>query len=650
MAQDRGSSSGKPDDGTDDTMLRDPAEVATAAPTGAALAATAAPARPSQATTAGLRGPALRARRPSRDPIAAAADQRYELGELLGQGGMGEVVLAYDEQIGREVAIKRIRGEQPSSGERARFWREARVQGRLEHPAVVPVHDIAIDRDGKPFFVMKRLSGTTMQDLMRKLRDGTAGDQDIERRRLMRAFVDVCLAVEFAHSRGIIHRDLKPANVMLGDFGEVYVLDWGIARAVHEADESGATPRPSLIDIKLDTGDTAAGTVMGTPGYAAPEQLVGDKAGPAADIYALGCMLFEIVAGEPMHKKSRDVGNLGVGAEPRPSKRRSDAPPELDAVCVAATVLEPHKRYASARALGDAVQAFLDGDRDVAVRKELAVAHLREARAALARGTSEADRRAAMREAGRALALDPTATDAAELVTHLMLTPPDAAPAEVEAAIAVHDVATARAQGKLAARSLYAYLAFVPLFVWTGVRDWRMVIALLAAALACSAQVWLQVLGARIRPGAIYANAGINALILAIVVRIAGPFLIAPPLALAMMIGYAAHPRFGRTAVIGAILAAGIAVPWVLELAGVLSPTYTFENGNLVLSSRVLVLSAAPIQIACALVLVALLAVVGILSRYTATRQRAATQQLELQAWHLRQILPATRPPSTPAG
>ena len=274
----------------------------------------------------------------------------------------------------------------------------------------------------------------------------------------MRAFVDVCLAVEFAHSRGIIHRDLKPANIMLGDFGEVYVLDWGIARAVTEVDDSGATPRPSLRDLKLDTGDTAAGTVMGTPAYAAPEQLVGERAGPAADIYALGCLLYEIVAGELLHKR-RDLASVAIAVDARPSSQRTDAPPELDAVCTTATAIEPGQRHATARALGDAVQAFLDGDRDVAVRKELAVGHVHEARAALARGNSEADRRAAMREAGRALALDPTAADAADLVTHLMLLPPSTAPVEVEAAIDAHDIGTARSQGRLAALSMFGYLA-----------------------------------------------------------------------------------------------------------------------------------------------------------------------------------------------
>src|SRR5690349_9343103 len=138
---------------------------------------------------------------------------RYKIGQVIGEGGMGEVLVAIDEHIGREVAVKRTRAANPSDEELSRFMREARVQGRLEHPAVVPVHELAFDAGGRPYFVMKRLAGTTMADLLQRLRSGDDLDEVGTRRRLLRAFVDVCLAVEFAHTRGIIHRDLKPANV-----------------------------------------------------------------------------------------------------------------------------------------------------------------------------------------------------------------------------------------------------------------------------------------------------------------------------------------------------------------------------------------------------------------------------------------------------
>jgi serine/threonine-protein kinase len=277
-------------------------------------------------------------------PLPDADSARYRFGDVLGEGGMGEVLLAYDEHIGRDVAVKRIRTTEPSAEELSRFVREARVQGRLEHPAVVPVHDLAVDRDGRPFFVMKRLTGTTMQELLGRLRAGSEADDAAARRRLLRAFADVCLAVEFAHSRGIIHRDLKPANIMLGDFGEVYVLDWGVARALTEAADADGPPsisRPFAADLKLDTGDTLVGTILGTPAYMAPEQLAGDRAGPAADIYALGCILYEITAGVALHAQGRNVGEALFQPGARPSRHRPDAPPELDAICERATLVDP---------------------------------------------------------------------------------------------------------------------------------------------------------------------------------------------------------------------------------------------------------------------------------------------------------------------
>ena len=565
--------------------------------------------------------------------------ERYTLGSLIGQGGMGEVVLAFDEQIGREVAVKRIRADAPTGEELSRFVREARVQGRLQHPAVVPVHDLAFDKAGKPYFVMKRLSGTTMGELIAKLRTETDDEAQATRRRLLHAFADVCLAIEFAHSAGIIHRDLKPANIMLGDFGEVYVLDWGIARAVTEPDETGA-PTSKELDLRLDSGETRAGTVLGTPAYMAPEQLAGDRAGPSADIYALGCILYEIACGEVLHAGRRSLTSILEALEARPSKVRPDSPPELDAICERATRLQPAERFGSARALGDAVQAFLDGDRDLAVRRELAQHHIGAARAALQRGDGDDGRREAMRAAGRALALDPTATEAADLVTRLMLEPPKETPVEVEKEIGRLDHANARTQGRLAAYSMIGYLAFVPLLVWTGVRSYAFVAAFAALAAASGAQVYLLTYRDHIARRGIYLNACINALLIALVCRMVGPFIIAPTLVTTTLIAYAAHPALGSIRVVALILSSGVAVPWALEALGLLDATYRFVGGELVLASPVLTFSAVPVQVAFAAMLVALVMIVALLTRGMALRQRQATRSLELQAWHLRQILP----------
>ena len=566
--------------------------------------------------------------------------ERYTLGKMLGQGGMGEVVLAIDENIGREVAVKRIRAAAPSADELSRFMREARVQGRLQHPAVVPVHDLAFDQSGKPYFVMKRLQGTTMQELLEHLKTGSE-DEVTTRRRLLRAFADVCLAVEFAHSAGIIHRDLKPANIMLGDFGEVYVLDWGVARAVADP-ESDSGVKSGQNDLSLDSGETRAGTVLGTPAYMAPEQLAGDRAGPAADIYALGCILYEIASSSPLHTGRRSLTAFLKPLDAKPSSKRPDSPPELDAICERATQLEPAKRFSSARALGDVVQAFLDGDRDLAVRRELALHHISTAKAALARGTDEASRIDAMRAAGRALALDPTASEAADLVTRLILEPPKETPAEVEATVARLDTESARTQGRLAAYSMIGYLAFVPLLLWTGVRDMTYVVAFAALAIVSGVQVYALSHKTKIATGGIYLNALINAGLIAIVCRLVGPFIIAPTLVTTTLMAYAAHPSFGSIRIVSAILAGAVAVPWFLEAIGVLESTYRFVNGELILSSPVVTFSAAPVQVAFAALLFLLVAVVALLTRVLAVRQRDATRKVELQAWHLRQLVPTT--------
>ena len=564
----------------------------------------------------------------------ATVGARYRSGELLGQGGMGEVVLAHDEHIGREVAIKRIRAERLGSEAVARFLREARIQARLEHPTVVPVHDLGSDAEGRPYFVMKRLTGTVMSELIRAMPE----DPVAARRRLLRAFVEVCLAIEFAHARGIIHRDLKPANIMLGDFGEVYVLDWGIARTTTEPDDSGTVVRPSQVDLKLDTGDTELGTILGTPAYMAPEQLGGDHAGPPADVYALGCILYEILAGRALHREART--NDAAERDARPSQVVAETPPELDALCVSATRTDRTARP-TARGLGDGVQAYLDGDRDVVFRRELAQAQIAIARAAIARGDDERDRQIAMHAAGRALALDPTANEAAELITLLVLRPPARTPAAVDATLDARDVETGRTQGRLAALTMIGYVAFVPFMLWTGMREPWFVVAFAGLALASSLQVYAMTRKDRIFGWRIYANACINAVLIGLVCRMVGPFIIAPTLVLTTVVGYAAHPRFGRIGIVAAILAAGVMVPWALELVGVLSPTYAFIDGSIVLRSPVMVFASVPVQLAFALLLVVLLAVVALLSRAMAVRQREANLRVELQAWHLRQLVAA---------
>src|SRR5688572_26573565 len=351
---------------------------------------------------------------PSSPGIPKAPDARYALRTLLGKGGMGEVWLAHDVRIDREIAIKLMRGSTEDADMVARFLREARVQGRLEHPSVVPVHDLGDEKT--PYFAMKRLTGTTLADVI-VARDLVKWP----RRTLLARFIDICLAIEFAHKRGVIHRDLKPANIMLGDYGETYVLDWGLARIVDESD-SGVI-RNSDLRGDSDVGQTEVGAMLGTPGYMAPEQMRGEAIDQRADVYALGCLLFEILAGEPAMPRDRTLELTLTAVCHHPLERSIDVPPELDDVCACATQGDVTKRTASAREVADAVQRFLDGDRDLERRRQLAAEHAERAQQWLAKEDNHA-RGEAMREAGSAIALDASNVEAKQILARLLLDPP----------------------------------------------------------------------------------------------------------------------------------------------------------------------------------------------------------------------------------
>jgi hypothetical protein len=237
-----------------------------------------------------------------------AFDARYEHKDVLGRGGMGEVQLSLDRRIGREVAMKIVKpGVAHREDLMMRFEREAKIQGRLKHPIVVPVHDLGLRPDGSVYFTMKRVRGLTLEAVIDGLKAATPSVvEHFTLRRVLGALSDLCLGVAFAHSRGVIHRDLKPSNVILGEFGEVHVLDWGIAKVLDAdsdvADESVRSlaplpetplPAPESLETLVDEiPRTRAGATMGTPGYMSPEQMRGDAVDARSDIYALGCMIF----------------------------------------------------------------------------------------------------------------------------------------------------------------------------------------------------------------------------------------------------------------------------------------------------------------------------------------------------------------------
>ena len=266
---------------------------------------------------------------------------RYEVTEEIGRGGMGTVYSAFDTALGREVAIK-IGNALPASELQARLSREARVIARLEHPGIVPVHDFGWLADGRPFYVMKRLQGQTLRAVIETTAPALA-----ERLRILER---VCEAVAFAHAHGIIHRDLKPENIMVGTFGEVMVMDWGIARMRSDqpdrarADGEGpVTPAHGI--------QTNAGTVMGTPGFMPPEQSANaGEVDHRADVYALGALMFMLLTGAP---PARDAG-----AAVRDLDRNRTIPPPLKSICRCALSEAPSDRYSSVTSLAADVARF----------------------------------------------------------------------------------------------------------------------------------------------------------------------------------------------------------------------------------------------------------------------------------------------------
>jgi eukaryotic-like serine/threonine-protein kinase len=227
----------------------------------------------------------------------ALPPDRYVLGTPIGRGGMGAVYSAYDRRLERDVAIKVSHAASSGGGLEARLRQESRVLARLEHPGIVPVHDAGELDDGRWFYVMKRVHGETLADHLPRL----AGEAAI-----LGVFERLAETVAFAHAAGVVHRDLKPSNVMVGRFGEVLVLDWGVAKVIAGVEPDGVR---ASAEPRAEAGDTADGTRLGTPGFMAPEQQRGEAslAGPAADVYALGAVLRFMLAGAPPPRRLRAI-------------------------------------------------------------------------------------------------------------------------------------------------------------------------------------------------------------------------------------------------------------------------------------------------------------------------------------------------------
>ena len=357
------------------------------------------------------------------------------------KGGIGEVFLAFDEELHREVALKEIQSRHlRDESQRERFVREAEVTGGLEHPGIVPVYSLGHHEDGRPFYAMRFIRGDSLKEAIEKFHAGpksvasgskpaqddvsaatligvappeaaetplTSGRGErlvsreefasVEFRKLLGRFIDVCQAIEYAHSRGVLHRDLKPGNIMLGKYGETLVVDWGLAKAAGKDDRFAESEEVTFVPSSgSGVEQTQQGSVVGTPSYMSPEQAAGklDQLGPTTDVYSLGATLYHLLTGQapftaqprraeaanapapPRQSMTELLRRVQHGEFPRPREIISHVPQPLESVCLKAMSLRSNDRYASTAELAADVERFL-ADEPVSAHAEPLTIRLR---------------------------------------------------------------------------------------------------------------------------------------------------------------------------------------------------------------------------------------------------------------------------------
>jgi serine/threonine protein kinase len=329
--------------------------------------------------TSGTRAPfpSVRPETPSLAPEGPLYSGRIRPGEEVGRGATAVVLRGTDIKLRREVALKvtsRPR-DQLATPLLARFVEEAQITAQLEHPNVVPIHDLGIDPEGRAYFSMKLVRGQSLEAILERRKEGDAATlSEFGLRRLLDVFLQVCQAVEYAHARGVIHRDLKPANIMVGDFGEVLVMDWGVAKLKGRADPPPVEePRPPLSDapgvstVRADNRALATdhGALLGTPAYMSPEQAMGASVDERTDIYSLGVILYEILCGEVPFAGAEPIEvflSKVVNEAPQPPSQIAPSTPlALEALVLRLLAKDPERRDLGIGRIRSHVQDYIEG-------------------------------------------------------------------------------------------------------------------------------------------------------------------------------------------------------------------------------------------------------------------------------------------------
>jgi serine/threonine-protein kinase len=303
-------------------------------------------------------------------PVGAAASggPRFRVLRPHAKGGLGEVFVAQDEELRREVALKEIqRRFADDHDRRARFTLEAEITGGLEHPGIVPVYGLGHYSDGRPFYAMRFIRGHSLKEAIERFHTGQRSETEdaVEFRKLVGRFIDVCDAIEYAHSRGVLHRDLKPGNIMLGKYGETLVVDWGLAKTV-ESRQMSRKPEEPTLQPSSNTGSapTQMGSAMGTPAYMSPEQAEGriDELDATSDVYNLGATLYCLLCGKPPFAREdldATLGKVKRGEFPAPCSVNPGIPRPLEAICLKAMALHREHRYQSPHELSEDLEHWL---------------------------------------------------------------------------------------------------------------------------------------------------------------------------------------------------------------------------------------------------------------------------------------------------